>query len=140
MADEAGEKKIFVDEDWKTRVEEERAEHAKKQQETAQHHGDQTAELGKPPPASLEMLLTTLATEAMVGLGQIPHPTTGQATLNLDQAKYFIDTIDVLRTKTRGNLTSAEEQAIETLLHQLRMAYVATLHPPAPEAGPETPS
>ena len=71
------------------------------------------------------MLLTTLATETMICLGQIPHPATGKQEVHLDQAKYFIDTLDILRAKTEGNLTPEEKAALEHLLHELRVAYVA---------------
>ena len=40
------------------------------------------------------------------------------------QAKYLIDTIDMLREKTKGNVTPDETELMEQLLHQLRMAYV----------------
>lgn len=121
------EKKIYVDEDWKTRVEAEKeAQRAKPAEpEAAGDRGPAEPGATKMPPASFEMLLTTLATEAMVALGQIPHPATGKPELNLDQAKYFIDTVDVLQQKTKGNLTPTEAQSLEDLLHQLRMAFVA---------------
>jgi hypothetical protein len=77
------------------------------------------------PPASLELLVSTLATEAMIALGQLPHPSTGKPQLRPNQAKYLIDTIALLGEKTKGNITKQEEQAFGNLLHQLRMAFVA---------------
>jgi hypothetical protein len=76
------------------------------------------------PPASLEMLLTTLATEALVALGQIPHPASGQTQVHHHQAQYLIDTIDMLRQKTKGNLTADEQQVFDSLLHQLRLVFI----------------
>jgi hypothetical protein len=78
------------------------------------------------PPASFELLLTMLATEAMVALGQVANPVTGKVDVHRGQAQYLIDLIDVLRDKTKGNLTPGEEQLIETLLHQLHMVFVET--------------
>jgi hypothetical protein len=78
------------------------------------------------------LLLTTLATEALMALGQVPHPATGKAEVRRNQAKFVIDTVDVLRQKTKGNLTVSEEEAIDSLLHQLRMLFVAT---PAQSSG-----
>ncbi|OHB79888.1 MAG: hypothetical protein A2W31_18325 [Planctomycetes bacterium RBG_16_64_10] len=92
------------------------------------------------PPPSLEMLLTTLATEAMIALGQVPHPATGQQEIQLDQAKYFVDTIAMLREKTAGNLTADETTAVEGLLHQLRTAYLVALQVAATAAGPPPPT
>jgi hypothetical protein len=86
------------------------------------------------PPASLEMLLTMLATESLAALGQLPHPASGQTQVDRRQAQYLIDLIDVLREKTKGNLDAREEQLIETLLHQLRMAFIETTG--APSTGP----
>ena len=78
------------------------------------------------PPASLEMLITTLATEALVALGQVPHPATGELHAHVGQAQYLIDTIDMLRQKTKGNLTPDEQHMIESVLHQLRMVFLET--------------
>jgi len=137
MTDAPGEKKIIVDEDWKRRVEAEREELAEKQQETKV--AAEPDPFQAMPPASLEMLLTTLATEAMMALGQIPHPVSGKQEVRLSQAKYFVDTIEVLRTKTQGNLTPDEQGAIDGLLHQLRLAYVTASSTGSGISGSEQP-
>lgn len=127
------EKKLIVDEDWKSQV---AAEKQQAQQgpsaATAGAAGPQVA--GEPPepadfqmpPASLELLLTTLGTEALMAMGQLPHPGTGEMHVHHNQATYLIDTIDVLREKTKGNLTPDEQQLIESLLHQLRLVFLQT--------------
>ena len=117
------EKKIIVDEDWKSKVRAEK-ESFEKESEKPQPEADDPHDPPM-PPASLEMLLTTLATEAMMALGQIPHPTMGKMLFQPNQAKFLIDTIGVLKEKTSGNLTTAETQAIDNLIHQLRMVYIA---------------
>jgi hypothetical protein len=132
------EKKIIIDEDWKSRVEAEREEAAKSQQATAAPGASQAAGEAADvpmPPASLELLLTSLATEALMAMGQLPHPATGQVQVERNQAKYLIDLVDVLRDKTKGNLTPGEQQLIETLLHQLRMVFVETANRPGMPAG-----
>jgi Domain of unknown function (DUF1844) len=83
------------------------------------------------PPASFEMLLTTLATEALMALGQVPHPVTGKVEVRRNQAKFLIDTVDVLRQKTAGNLSNTEQQVIDSLLHQMRLVFVQTADLPA---------
>jgi hypothetical protein len=110
------EKKIIVDEDWKSRVAAET--------EGDSTEGDVTGQVPL-PPASFEMLVTTLATEAMIGLGQIPHPVSGQFHADAGQARYAIDMLEMLSEKTKGNLTPGEEGGVRDLLHQLRMAFVA---------------
>jgi hypothetical protein len=133
MSDETREKKIIIDEDWKARVEAEREQLAKEQKSGSETRSANDPDMGKMPPASFHMLITTLASEAMVGLGQIPHPAIGQPNVNLAQAKFFIDTLDVLAEKTRGNLTPSEEGALTQLLHQLRLAFVAVQNAPRGE-------
>jgi hypothetical protein len=62
--------------------------------------------------------------EAMVALGQIPSPS-GQAELDLDAARHYIDMLTVIEEKTEGNRTPEESAMLSRLLHDLRMAFVA---------------
>src|SRR6476469_6306706 len=132
----ADEKKIIIDEDWKSQVEAERAEAAKskstKTETPAATDKDESETTDPPmPDASFELLLTTLATEALVALGQVPHPITGKTQLQRNQANFLIDTVDVLRQKTAGNLTNSEQQVIDSLLHQMCLVFVQTADAPA---------
>ena len=116
------EKKLFVDEGWKSKVETERA--------AAEQAGPVQAEPASErarawPEASLPLLVTTLATQAMSALGFVPHPVTGKTAVDLPQAKHFIDTIDMLDRKTVGNQTPEEREMFEGVLHELRMTFVA---------------
>jgi hypothetical protein len=124
----ADEKKIIIDEDWKSQVqaEKEAASKSKPAESPGAAPSSQAPGDMPMPPASFELLLTMLATEAMVALGQIANPVTGKVDVHRGQAQYLIDLIDVLRDKTKGNLTPGEEQLIETLLHQLHMVFVET--------------
>jgi hypothetical protein len=116
------EKKIIVDEDWKTQVEAEKEALAKESQKSPVEPADGMPQF---PPASFELLVTTFVTEAMVALGQFPNPVTNEATPNQAHAMFSIDMLQVLQDKTKGNLTPNEAAMLETLLHQLRMAFVA---------------
>ncbi len=130
------EKKIIVDEDWKSQVAAEREALARGADakdgvaaESSQAGDEQSAEAARAPqlpPASFEMLVTTLATEAMIGMGQVPHPMTGKIHADASQARYAIDMLEMLAEKTRGNLTSGEDRGMRDLMHQLRMAFVAS--------------
>ncbi|MDC0936517.1 DUF1844 domain-containing protein [Pirellulales bacterium] len=147
MSDEA-EKKIIIDEDWKSRVTAEKeaasqttptdalpteeadaqAASAAPPESESEPEPDAAAAAGAMPdfpPASFEILVSALATEAMMGMGQIPHPASGNPEPNLSQARYAIDMLEVLQEKTKGNLENAEEDALRDLLHQLRMAFIA---------------
>jgi hypothetical protein len=125
-------KKIIIDEDWKAQVQAEReaakqsgGEPVASDTKAAEPSGEADPQDPPMPPASFEMLVSTLATETLAALGQFPHPVTGKAELHRNQAKYLIDMIDVLRRKSQGNLTPVEQQLIESVLHQLRMVFVA---------------
>ncbi len=79
---------------------------------------------GAKEPASFVNFLSTLATNAAAALGAIPHPATGQRSLDLDSGKYWLDTISMLREKTQGNLHPKEAKLLEQLLGDLKMQYV----------------
>jgi hypothetical protein len=84
------------------------------------------------PPASLAFLITTLGTQAMVALGDVPNPITGKIERQPKQAKHFIDTLSMLEEKTAGNRTPEESALLSSILHQLRMAYVSARETGAP--------
>lgn len=79
---------------------------------------------GAKDPSSFVNFLSTLATNAAAALGAIPHPSTGQRSLDLDSGKYWLDTLSMLREKTKGNLHPKEERLLESLLGDLKMQYV----------------
>jgi hypothetical protein len=68
-------------------------------------------------------LLSLLATQASLALGA-PHPMTGEAQADLESARAMISMIEVLKTKTEGNLARDEERAIDEILFQLRMEFM----------------
>lgn len=61
---------------------------------------------------------------AMIFLGRTPHPESGKTEVDLDHARLFIDTLEMLEAKTRGNLSKDEERFLKQNLMSLRMAYV----------------
>ncbi|NNF00797.1 MAG: DUF1844 domain-containing protein [Pyrinomonadaceae bacterium] len=76
-------------------------------------------------PASFINFMSTLVTNAAASLGAMPHPVTGQKSVDLDTGKYWIDVLVMLREKTKGNLNSQEEKLIEGILGDLQMQYLA---------------
>ncbi len=144
MSDEK--RKIIVDEDWKTQVEREREQLreqapepgkqdfsaaatqpvASTSESSAAAPGDAAGDFELPPP-SLPMLISTLATQAIAAMGQLPDPETGQPIVRPKFAKYHIDLLAVLQEKTKGNVTSDEADMLEGALHELRMMYVQIL-------------
>jgi hypothetical protein len=81
--------------------------------------------LDEPEGVDFTMLVNAMAQPALLYLGVIPHPVTGQATMDLEGARLQIDMLDLMRVKCRGNLTPQEENLLESVLYQLRMRYVA---------------
>jgi hypothetical protein len=76
------------------------------------------------PEASLLTLLFSLYTTAQMCLGLVPDPTTQKTFKDVGQAKYHIDLLEMLQTKTKGNLAPEEEQALASMLYDVRMTYV----------------
>lgn len=66
----------------------------------------------------------SLGSAALIQLGATPNPTTHKTEKNIEQAKQNIDLIQLLKDKTKGNLTNDETRLIDNLLHTLRMKYV----------------
>jgi hypothetical protein len=82
---------------------------------------------GADDPASFVNFLSTLATNAAASLGAVPHPATGQRSLDLDTGKYWLDILGMLKEKTKGNLHSQENRLLDMLLADLRMQYVTVV-------------
>jgi hypothetical protein len=79
---------------------------------------------GVEDPASFINFLTTLASQAAAALGAMPHPATGQRTVDLETGKYWIDVLAMLKDKTKNNLHPKEAEIFEGLLSDMRMQYV----------------
>ena len=86
------------------------------------------------------------AQNAALFLGQIPNPKTGEAEINLDLARMFIDQLEMIQEKTRGNLTNEEAMVLRNALSNLQMAYVEASgaagpqHAAQPEPSQSAPS
>src|SRR6476660_5755414 len=81
------------------------------------------------------------AQNAALFLGQIPNPKTGEAEINLDLARMFIDQLEMIQEKTRGNLTNEETTVLRNALSNLQRAFVEAAGVAGPQRGapPETP-
>lgn len=72
-------------------------------------------------------LVSMFQVAAMQQLGKLVNPVSNEAERDLDQAKFSIDTLDVLKEKTAGNLSKAESDYLEKVLFELHMNYVNEL-------------
>ena len=77
------------------------------------------------------------AQNAALFLGQIPNPKTGEAEINLDLARMFIDQLEMIQEKTRGNLTNEETTVLRNALSNLQMAFVEASGATQPQRAPQ---
>ncbi|MCK9424864.1 MAG: DUF1844 domain-containing protein [Ignavibacteriaceae bacterium] len=61
---------------------------------------------------------------AMMSMGKLKNPMSDKIERNLEMSKYAIDTLDMLATKTKGNLGEYEEKFINEVLRELKLNYV----------------
>jgi hypothetical protein len=71
--------------------------------------------------------VSLLANSAMQQLGKLANPFTGKIERNLDGAKATIDMIEMLKAKTKGNLSADEQQVLDINLSNLQLNYVDEL-------------
>lgn len=68
-------------------------------------------------------LLTSLGLQALMSLGEIPHPETQTAELNLEAAKEIIDLLSAIKQKTSGSLSSEEDEYLSHVLPELQIKF-----------------
>jgi len=68
--------------------------------------------------------ILSLNTAALVHLGELPDPLTHKKQVNLTLAKQTIDTLEMLKEKTKGNLTIEEEKLLQSILYELKLKYI----------------
>lgn len=76
------------------------------------------------PQVSFSTFVFSLSSSALVHLGEVPEPSTGQTRTDLPMAKQIIDTLGMLDEKTKGNLAQDEDKLLKTVLYDLRMRYI----------------
>lgn len=76
------------------------------------------------PRVSFSIFVSSLASSAMVHLGQTPDPESGERSFDLPLARHVIDALGVLQEKTRGNLDAEEDHLLASLLAELRSKFV----------------
>jgi|TARA_B110000003_G_scaffold269866_1_gene301477 hypothetical protein len=69
-------------------------------------------------------LVNTFVQSAWISLGKVKNPVSDELERNIDQASYYIDLLDMLQTKMKGNLSEWEEQYILHSLSELKLNYI----------------
>ena len=77
------------------------------------------------PEVTFSTFVLSLASSALVHLGEVPNPDTGGTTRNEALARNAIDVLTMLDDKTRNGLTSEESKLMRDVLYELRMKFVA---------------
>jgi len=124
MADE--QPRIIIDEDWKSQVQREKMAAGEAPAEAEAEPPAPEADGGVPEEyePNFESLVASLATQAMLALGVIAPQGAEQIPVNLDQAKFTLDTMAMLKEKTAGNLTPEEDAHLTEALTELRQVFV----------------
>lgn len=76
------------------------------------------------PEVTFTTFIMSMNTSALFHLGEIKDPTTGQTGTDLVLAKHAIDTLQLIKDKTRGNLLDKEQELLDNLLTDLKLRYV----------------
>ncbi|MCX5701940.1 MAG: DUF1844 domain-containing protein [Candidatus Omnitrophica bacterium] len=105
-----------IDENWK---------------EAAEKEKDKLKIEGKfvPPEPDFNFFITTLGLQASISLGVVANPSTNKKEEDPSQAKFIIDTLGMLKEKTKGNLKKEETDLLENMLYELRMHYISKTKP-----------
>jgi hypothetical protein len=119
------EKKLIIDEDWKSQAEKEKEVLAAKEAEERKAKIREEREKKKHPmpPANFTGLVSLLVTQTLYALGAIGNEKEKREP-ELDLARYNIDLLGMLEEKTKGNLSQEEAELLKNALHQMRMTFV----------------
>jgi hypothetical protein len=108
-------------------VEEQASSSAEKSQATEDQEEPSAAEAQPEPPLpeiNFATFVVSLNASALLHLGAIEDPNTGQTNKNLAMAKQTIDILSMLEEKTEGNLSTEERNLLKNILYDLRIIYV----------------
>src|SRR5215467_9839329 len=87
--------------------------------------------------ALFAQLVMQQANMAMMLLGKMAHPETGKVMKDIDAARLFIDQLEMLEVKTKGNLSKEESSLLKQSLMSLRLGFVEAVESPKPQAASE---
>ena len=113
----------FVDESWKNSVEKEKVHifGQESEDEAASAEPQESEEL------NFSNYIASLGYQALIFMGEIPNPVSQQVEKNLGQSKFLIDTMLLLREKTKNNLTEQEDKLLNGAIYELQMKFIEVL-------------
>ena len=77
------------------------------------------------PEVTFSTFVLSLASSALMHLGEVPDPETGRTVRNEELARNAIDLLTMLDDKTRNGLSAEESKLMRDILYELRMKFVA---------------
>lgn len=76
------------------------------------------------PQVTFISLVLSLNTTALFHMGELAHPASGERLIDLELVKHTIDTLALLRDKSKGNLDNDEKELLDKVLYDLKMRFV----------------
>jgi hypothetical protein len=122
MADKNDTPKIIIDEDWKSKVDREREE-AREKSDKELSKGATKSELQEADLTLFDYLVSTLAAQTVMALGLAAEEGQKQVYVDIGAAKHLIDSLVMLREKTKGNLTQDEDANLNEAIAELQRVF-----------------
>ena len=66
-------------------------------------------------------LVRTFQSSAWIALGKMENPVTDKTEVNIEQASYYVNLLEMIQEKTKGNLTDFEEQMLINTVSELKL-------------------
>ena len=96
---------------------------------------EQPEENQNPMEVNFINYISSLIFQTMIFLGELPNPITNETEKNPNQAKFLIDTLLLIREKTKGNLIKNEENLLNSSIYELQMRYIDLTNNETPKGG-----
>ena len=123
-------RRIFSQDDQETESKDEEkqkpssAEESREAKRPEKSQTDAPEKMTQLPKINFSTFVVSLNASALLHLGAIEDPTSGEKTKDLPMAKQTIDILSMLEEKTSGNVTKEEENLLKNILYDLRLMYV----------------
>lgn len=116
--------KIHVDDEWKAQAEADREKLRAADARSQEISEARPKDAHGMPPADFRSLMGVLASQALMGLGAYADPESGRAMVDLAGARFAIDLLSLVETKTKGNISAEESQELKQTISELRARFV----------------
>ena len=82
-------------------------------------------------------LVGSFEMSAMMAMGKIKNPMTYKAEKDMQQAQFSIDLLDMIKDKTKGNISEYEAKYLENISGQLKLNYLDEANKDSASKKPE---